>query len=297
MDKKFAYLAIDKLEHKLEKELKDFEKLDKLYLSNTVPDGVVWAQNVWYEPKLIKIKSISEGAKFLRSLQKNWALYPYKAVRRSMLIQESLAKIIKTISFYTKLPKINLGSWTLLDENTLLYSQTCSSSFSNGEVCFHETLEPPSRAYLKLWEAFTIMQKIPKEREKCLEIGSSPGSWSWVLANLNVDLMSVDKAPLDNSLNKFPNINFLQKDAFAFLPEKLGRMDWIFSDLICYPEKLLAWIQKWLGFCDNFICTIKFQKDDHDGIIKEFQSIPDSKLIHLYNNKHELTWIKFKEIF
>jgi 23S rRNA (cytidine2498-2'-O)-methyltransferase len=297
MDKNFGYLAPLNLEPKLEKELKNFIKYDRLFLSATSPEEVVWAQNIWHEPKIIKIKSISDAAKILRGIQKNWVLYPYKAIRRSLLIQESLPKVIdKPMIFLSSLPKINLGSWTLIDEDTMLFSKTSSSPFPNGEINFQETMEPPSRAYLKLWEVFTLLQKVPKENEKCLEIGSSPGSWSWVLANLKTNLISIDKAPLDALLKKYSNIKFFQKDAFSFLPENTGKMDWIFSDLICFPEKLFEWIEKWLNFCDNFICTIKFQKDDHDYMIKKFQGIPNSKIIHLFNNKHELTWIKLKNL-
>jgi len=294
MDEKFGYLPCFKLEHKLEKELKNFTKLGSLYLSNTNPDDVHWSQNVWCEIKIQKIKSISDGVKFLKGLQKRWSLYPFKSIRRSILIQEQLAKNFKPIIFFTKLPSDDLGSWTLLDDNTILYSQKCSSLFPNGEASFVEDKKLPSRAYLKLWEIFTILGKTPGKNERCLEIGSSPGSWSYVLANLKVDLTSVDRASLDESLNIFSNINFLKQDAFSILPGNFGKVDWIFSDLVCYPEKLYSWIEMWLDYSDNFICTIKFQKDDHDHIIQKFKDISGSKILHLFNNKHELTWIRIK---
>ena len=61
---------------------------------------------------------------------------------------------------------------------------------------------PPNRAYLKLWEALTLAANMPDGRmprpgELCLDLGSSPGGWSWVLQKLGARVISVDKAPLD----------------------------------------------------------------------------------------------------
>jgi integrase len=42
----------------------------------------------------------------------------------------------------------------------------------------------PSRAYLKLWELFTLIGEHPRPGELCLDLGSSPGGWTWVLQRL-----------------------------------------------------------------------------------------------------------------
>ncbi|MEO2044658.1 MAG: hypothetical protein ABGX43_08650, partial [Nitrospinaceae bacterium] len=71
-------------------------------------------------------------------------------------------------------------------------------------------------------------------------------------------------------------------------------VDWLFSDLICYPEKLYEWILKWVesGVCKNFICTIKFKGKPNFMIINNFAAIPGSHVRHLFHNKNELTWFK-----
>ena len=59
-------------------------------------------------------------------------------------------------------PAAPLGSWTLLAPDRLLASPTKTSPFVNGEVRFLEDREgPPSRAYLKLWEALTRVGRWP----------------------------------------------------------------------------------------------------------------------------------------
>jgi 23S rRNA (cytidine2498-2'-O)-methyltransferase len=93
-------------------------------------------------------------------------------------------------------------------------------------------------------------------------------------------------------------VEFIRHDAFTLNPEDLGPMDWIFSDVICYPPRLYGWVEKWLasGLCENFVCTIKMQggKPDRETA-RLFAEIPGGTVAHLYHNKHELTWMKIKE--
>jgi len=75
-------------------------------------------------------------------------------------------------------------------------------------------------------------------------------------------------------------------------------VDWLFCDVACYPPKLYDWIERWLasGLCRRFVCTIKMQGTVNTGSVdfdtpKRFAEIPGSTLVHLYHNKHELTWM------
>ncbi len=288
--KKTAYLAPLGLEKVLLKELKDVDQsIGRLIIARGDEQEVHWAQNVWRDLEFIPFESIGDAAKKLRARHGLWAHYPDAHPGRSALIQEKLPFFSpKPLSFGAPVPKSPLGSWTLLHANALIASSNCSSLFPHGEYHFNETKEPPSRAYLKLWEIFTRLQRKPKPNDLCLELGASPGSWSWVLSNLGAKVIAVDRAPLARS---FPNVKFLKKDAFQIQPEDFPEIDWVFSDLICYPEKLLLWVQSWLekGSKANFICTLKFQGDEHYAITKEFKKIPGVKIMHLFHNKHELT--------
>jgi 23S rRNA (cytidine2498-2'-O)-methyltransferase len=92
---------------------------------------------------------------------------------------------------------------------------------------------------------------------------------------------------------KNPLVTFMAHDAFTLPPEELGHFDWVFSDVICYPERLLGWVQKWIDsrLCDNMICTIKMQGEIRWDLIAEFASIPGSRVVHLNYNKHELSFL------
>lgn len=290
-----GYFAPFGLENSLKKELKNVvHEYGRLLIASGPPQKVHWVQNIWYDPQVIPFQSISEAAKKLKSLQKLWSFYPYQNVRRGELITEQLPYFSpKPMIFPSKLPTAPLGSWTLLDAQTMLASPHCSSSFAQGELHFQESKTPPSRAYLKLWDVFTRTGHMPKANENCLEIGASPGSWTWVLQQLGANVFAVDRAALDPSIAHLPNVTFIKKDAFSLEPKDFPNLDWIFSDVICYPEKLLEWVKKWLTVSPhiNFVCTLKFQGEEGYEIVKEFEKIEGSEIVHLFYNKHELTWI------
>jgi len=291
-----GYLAPVGLEEELKEELQgSVEQYGRLFITKSSFQKVYWAQNIWYDPIRIPFSSISDAAKQLRSIHPLWSFYPYQSIRRALLISEQLPYFSpKRWAFPSHLPLSPLGSWTLLDSNTLLASSRCSSPFANGEIHFQESEIPPGRAYLKLWEILTRIGQWPKAGEKCLDLGASPGSWIWVLQRLGAQVVAVDRAPLDPKIARLPGVSFLKKDAFSTMPDDLHSVDWVFSDVICFPEKLLNWIQKCSAFHAkiNFVCTIKFQGKSDLSIIKEFEKIEGSSCLHLFHNKHELTWFK-----
>ncbi len=134
---------------------------------------------------------------------------------------------------------------------------------------------------------------IPKEGERCFDAGACPGGWTWVLRKLGCNVLAVDRAPLADSLMNDPCVSFMTHDAFTLKPQDLGFFDWVFSDVICYPERLYDWVLMWLesGMCRNMICTIKMQGATDWSLVKKFADIPNSKVVHLCYNKHELTWL------
>jgi 23S rRNA (cytidine2498-2'-O)-methyltransferase len=293
-----GYLAAEGFLAEVKAELGDVIEAayGNLVLSPTSNAHVIWAANTWRNPVRIPISSIADGAKKLRSLQRNWALYPYAHHRRAALIRERLPSVsAKPLVFGTTLPTAALGSWTLLEPDIILASADCSSAVPNGEMHFVEDrLAPPSRAYLKLWELFTLLGERPKADEFCLDLGASPGGWTWVLQGLGATVLSVDKAPLDPRIAGLPGVRYAQESAFALDPGSVGPVDWLFSDVVCYPKRLLVLVQQWLkaGTARRFVCTIKFQDETDFETLRAFAAIPGSRLMHLHHNKHELTWLK-----
>jgi 23S rRNA (cytidine2498-2'-O)-methyltransferase len=293
-----AYLAPPGFLAELQHELGDhvLNIYDHLILARDPGHPIAWAANTWHDPTFIPIASIGDAARKLRDIQRNWALYPVALHRRAALIAEKLPKVsAKPLTFGQPAPLAPLGSWSLIDTNTLLAAPRCSSAFPNGELQFIEDrTSAPSRAYLKLWDLFTTLGESPRPGDFCLDLGACPGGWTWVLQQLGAQVLSVDKAPLDPRIASLPNVACRSESAFALDPHSVGPVDWLFSDIICYPKRLLALVQKFLtaGTVRRFVCTVKFQGETDFETAAQLAAIPGSRLMHLHHNKHELTWVR-----
>ncbi len=256
-----------------------------------------WVRNTWLEPFLLDFESVGEAARLLKDIQRNWAPCPTRLHRRTALVAERLPSLpSKPKRFPFEVPDVPMGAFTLLDEHRLLGSARCSSPFPNGQFDFEEDREgPPSRAYRKLWEALALACTRPAPGERCLDAGASPGGWTWALAELGAEVLAVDRAALEPRIAAMPGVSAMRHDAFTLKPEDVGPVDWLFSDVICYPPALYAWVEKWLesGLARNFVCTIKMQGAGFDRASTDlFEAIPGSRVLHLWHNRHELTWIK-----
>jgi 23S rRNA (cytidine2498-2'-O)-methyltransferase len=299
MTEQAAYLAAPGFEAELEAEIGPVTaRYGRLLLAEGPAKPAAWAQNIWHAPELLPVESIKKAAALLRARQRNWAAYGWAHHRRLKLIEGELPHVsAKPLVFGTAAPAAPLGSFTLIDPAQMLVSARCSSLFKNGEVEFVEDkTTPPNRAYLKLWEFFTVSGVRPKPGELCLDLGACPGGWSWVLATLGANVISVDKAPLAPHIAKLPNITYHAGSAFALEPKDHPPVDWLFSDIACYPERLLKLVQRWLeaGKVCNFVCTIKLQGETDHAAVQAFAAIPGSRVQHLWCNKHELTWSRPK---
>lgn len=297
-------LLISELETRFNINLKPSARYGQLLYYEDFPDlkGVYpyWARTVMLEPFFLNFKTIGEAANNLKEIQRNWAPYQYTCFRRAQLIQEKLPYInLKDRKFPVKIPQSPIGLYTLIDENNLIASAKTTSYLPAGSLPFMEDHEnPPSRAYLKIQESLTMANllngtPLPDSNSRCFEAGACPGGWTWVLINLGAQVYAVDRAELAPELMSNPLVKFQAHDAFTLKPEEIGPIDWLFSDVICYPERLFEWINMWLKYNPNLnmICTIKMQGSINWPLIQQFADIPGSKIVHLNYNKHELTWI------
>ena len=271
---------------------------ERLILAAGAPQQVCWAQNTWLETVFLPVNSIGDATRCLKSIQRNWAGHPTAHFRRAALIAAGLPHVSRRpLVFGEPLPAAPLGAWTLWEPGLLIASRACSSGFADGEIHFVENkTDPPGRAYLKLWEVFTLLGARPAAHELCVDLGSAPGGWTWVLASCGSRVISVDKAPLAAHIAAMPNVHYVQSSAFALEPEELGQVDWLCCDVACYPNRLLKMIRRWLeaGNCRNFVCTVKLQGEPDQHSLSALAAVPGARLIHLSHNRHELTWIRLE---
>ncbi|MDO8954025.1 MAG: SAM-dependent methyltransferase [Gammaproteobacteria bacterium] len=264
-------------------------------LSATAKPDICFALDVWPNVTQAEISSINDGAAKLRmSGSKLWHQYKLNFIRRGTLISDNFKKLSNfTVNFPPREALPQIGGFSLLEQNQMLFCPKRWKSMPDGIYEFNEDKEmPPSRAYLKLWEALSLWGEYPQAGETCIDLGSCPGGWTYVLQSLGATVISVDKAPLAPHIAKLPGIKYLQQSAFALNPAEFERIDWLVCDIICYPERLLSLIESWLatGNAKRMICTVKLQGEPDWAIINKLAAIPQARVLHLSQNKHELTF-------
>ena len=291
-----AYLAAEGYEQPLLEELgrKGVEVQawhGRLALSESEPVQAAWSLDTWTAPEEHAAPSVKSAADTLRGIQRNWAAYAAAHHRRTALIQGRLPPVkARPLRFPEPAPTAHLGAWTLLAPDRLLLSRSKTSPFPNGECRFEEDRSgPPSRAYLKLWEAFTLMDAWPRPGDTCIDLGAAPGGWTWALARLGTSVTTVDKAPLDPRIAAMPGVTCLQESAFGLDPHPV---DWLVCDVVAYPARLLELTRRWTesGLVARIVCTVKFQGETDHEAAAAFAAIPGGSLRHLFHNKHELTF-------
>jgi 23S rRNA (cytidine2498-2'-O)-methyltransferase len=269
--------------------------LGNLVFSSREIANPCFALDLWLDPVVQNFTSISEAANLLRQQGKFWHLNPVAQVRRSRLIEEQLRKLpVLTRSFPIVEPLPEIGCFSLLDKNTLVFTKRRWKKWPLGHCQFLEDKHnPPNRAYLKLWEALSLFDHLPQPEETAFDLGASPGGWTYVLQSLGVKVTAVDKAPLDPRIAALPGVSFLKQSAFALAPSDLDhKLDWLVCDLACYPERLYALLTQWLEAdkARHYIFTIKLQGETNLAMIERFKNLPGSRTVHLFHNKHEATF-------
>jgi 23S rRNA (cytidine2498-2'-O)-methyltransferase len=91
-----------------------------------------------------------------------------------------------------------------------------------------------------------------------------------------------------------PGVTMRNESAFGLDPAKEPPVDWLFSDVICYPARLLALVRRWIAAdaARNLVCTIKFQASTDHDVAAEFAAIEGAVLFHGSHNKHELMFAR-----
>ncbi len=292
-----------KFEGELNRELvlnfkKIISKDNYYYTVEPLNEKPIWAQEWLPDCQLFEFNSKNEAVKFLKS-QKNLGVFLPTSSHQGLAnsIQADLRELkIKRIQFLVPAVfNFQYFVWTILSDKKIAICTKPHSRFPLGWHEFNEDKEtPPNRAYLKLWEALCLGYIDIKSSESVIDLGSSPGGWSWVLSERAKTVYSIDKAPLEPKIAQLPNIAYTSADAFLVKPGDYPNCSWLFSDIICAPQRLLELVQRWSHESNikNYMCTLKFKGNCDFDIINQFLKFDNSRIIHLYQNKNEVTWIK-----
>ncbi len=164
--------------------------------------------------------------------------------------------------------------------------------FVKGELPVAEDKSAPSRAFAKLVEAQQRLGRHIQSGETCVDLGASPGGWSYVALNQGAAVTAIDRTPLRDDLMAHKRLTFIKGDAFRHQPDQ--PVDWMLCDVIALPERsienLLHWARsKWMR---HFVVSIKFKGDtEYEKIDRLAKDLPEhcSELLitQLNANKNE----------
>ncbi len=307
-----------RLEFRREARLRGVQFLEEIAEWFVAPENspnLVWASDIAWDAYEVSVPSVAIGAKQLMNALRaarpadirdettpktRWILLDGLHHRRAALIAERLA-LTKADDLSPPLfsapPRVG---FFLASPDRALAIFDSLGPYPGGAIPFREEkVGPPSRAYLKLWEACTRLGIRPRAGETAVDLGSCPGGWTWALAKLGAEVFSIDGAPLDPSVAALPGVVFKKGDAFRLDPQdalstlsrKPAKFDWVFSDMICEPARLPDLLRKWADYGEHFVISVKFKGEADLDAIEKLASFPGAKLRHLRQNKHELTWV------
>jgi len=198
------------------------------------------------------------------------------------------------ILIQTVLTSNDHGWWSLSDPAERHFWQDCVSRFSAGLVEIPNNKTAPARAFAKLAEAELHLDREIRRNEHCVDLGASPGSWTWWAVQRGANVLAIDRSALRGDLMRHPSVCFQKGDAFKFQPEQ--PVDWLLCDVAAFPERIYELLERWLKpeWCRNFVVTIKFRGVEDYPLLRKFkvllsQSGYDFQLRKLNANKNEVT--------
>ena len=162
----------------------------------------------------------------------------------------------------------------------------------------------PSRSTLKLDEALLVLLD-ERERTRWLQpglravdLGASPGGWTWQLVARSLHVTAVDNGPMDAALLASGLVEHLREDGFRYRPPQ--PVDWLVCDMVEQPRRVAVLVAQWLreGWCRYAIFNLKLPMKKRYGEVESCLAIvreavggdrADVRAKQLYHDREEIT--------
>jgi 23S rRNA (cytidine2498-2'-O)-methyltransferase len=166
---------------------------------------------------------------------------------------------------------------------------------AGGRLRVHVPDAAPSRAAMKLAEAFLWLDRAPDAGDVCIDLGAAPGGWTWVLLERRAHVIAVDPAFMARSLQKKRGLEHMRLDAFKFEPKE--PVDWLFSDMAWRPLESAALLAKWARrrWARLLIANIKLpMRKKAEMLVRVREILTDGgwenlRVRQLYHDREEVT--------
>ncbi len=165
----------------------------------------------------------------------------------------------------------------------------------------------PSRSTLKLAEALetfvgeTALATRMRPGMTAVDLGASPGGWTWQLVRRGLMVTAVDNGPMDAALVDSGQVKHRREDGFRFRPPET--VDWMVCDMVESPSRVCTLASAWIarGWCREAIFNLKLPMKKRweevlraRGIVEEALAGTPYRLRmkHLYHDREEITaWL------
>ena len=162
----------------------------------------------------------------------------------------------------------------------------------------------PSRSTLKLAEAMIAFFD-EREREKrfapgmtAVDLGASPGGWTWQLVQRDMIVTAVDNGAIDPRLLETGQVRHRRDDGFHFRPPE--PVDWMVCDMVESPSRIARLAAQWVarGWCRETIFNLKLPMKKRWEEVVRCRGIVDEilggggyflRMKQLYHDREEVT--------
>lgn len=181
-----------------------------------------------------------------------------------------------------------------------------SSNWPMGIPRLRMPREAPSRSTLKLAEALLEMLSEHERLQlrpgrRAVDLGASPGGWTWQLANRGMKVTAVDNGPMDSVLMDGGQVEHLRADGFTFRPRH--PVDWLVCDMVDKPARVVDLVARWFerGDCRAAIFNLKLPMKRRYEEVQLARAILQERLARLegswrivarqlYHDREEITF-------
>jgi len=152
-----------------------------------------------------------------------------------------------------------------------------TSHFPNSNPGIEIPKESPSRAYLKIAEAFESFNLNCDKSDQWLDFGSSPGGASYFLLDKGFRVFGIDPAQTSSVVSNHPNYSHLSTPVQDLSQEELPEgIRWVNVELNLNPKQsikeVLRLCKKYNFTLKGILLTIQIIKIDHVKNIKNFEN-------------------------
>lgn len=181
-----------------------------------------------------------------------------------------------------------------------------SSNWPMGISRLRMPREAPSRSTLKLAEALLEMLSEQERAQlrpgrRAVDLGASPGGWTWQLANRGMKVTAVDNGPMDDTLMAGGLVEHLRADGFTFRPRH--PVDWLVCDMADKPARVVDLVARWFerGDCRAAVFNLKLPMKRRFEEVQLARSVLQQRLSRLadswrivarqlYHDREEITF-------